>query len=441
MESMTRRTALSAAVALPAALFARSALAAEPTEIDLFFPVPVQGMLANEMKKLVDRFNSEHPDIKATAVYTGSYDDTNLKTRAAIKAGRPPAAVIMSANFVREYVINEDADPFDPLIEKSGASAGDYMANFWPALTPNAVIGGHVYGIPFQNSTPLLYYNVDAFKEAGLDPDHPPATWAEWISAAKALAKPVGERWGLMFPATYDYCGWITSGLVMSNGGQYFNHDYGGEVFYNAPSTQGALALIDKLVNQLKLVPPGVSDANACTTAFFAGRTGMMVLSTGSLSFVRDNMKTPYRVAFLPKNVRNAAPIGGASLILPKGNSPERQAAAWALITWLTSPQVAGEWSRFTGYFAPRKAAYDLPEMKQYLQDHPDAKVALDQLVHAVPWFDTYNTVAVRKAMEDQVQAILSGKTNPADAIAAAQKSADALLRPYVEQTALKQLG
>jgi len=441
MESMTRRTALSAAVALPAALFARSALAAEPTEIDLFFPVPVQGMLANEMKKLVDRFNSEHPDIRATAVYTGSYDDTNLKTRAAIKAGRPPAAVIMSANFVREYVINEDADPFDPLIEKSGASAGDYMANFWPALTPNAVIGGHVYGIPFQNSTPLLYYNIDAFKEAGLDPDHPPATWAEWISAAKALAKPAGERWGLMFPATYDYCGWITSGLVMSNGGQYFNHDYGGEVFYNAPSTQGALALIDKLVNQLKLVPPGVSDANACTTAFFAGRTGMMVLSTGSLSFVRDNMKTPYRVAFLPKNVRNAAPIGGASLILPKGNSPERQAAAWALITWLTSPQVAGEWSRFTGYFAPRKAAYDLPEMKQYLQDHPDAKVALDQLVHAVPWFDTYNTVAVRKAMEDQVQAILSGKTNPADAVAAAQKSADALLRPYVEQTALKQLG
>jgi sn-glycerol 3-phosphate transport system substrate-binding protein len=88
----------------------------------------------------------------------------------------------------------------------------------------------------------------------------------------------------------------------------------------------------------------------------------MMVLSTGSLSFVRENMKTPYRVAFMPSNLRNAAPIGGASLILPKGNTPERQAAAWTLIGWLTSPEIAGEWSRFTGYFAPRKAAYDLPE-------------------------------------------------------------------------------
>ena len=122
----------------------------------------------------------------------------------------------------------------------------------------------------------------------------------------------------------------------------------------------------------------------------------------------RPRAPARFRVAFLPRSVRNAATIGGASLILPKENSPQRQAAAWTLINWLISPEIAGHWSRFTGYFAPRKAAYDLPEMKQYLQEHPDAKVALDQLVYAVPWFDTYNTVAVRKAMEDQVQAILS---------------------------------
>jgi sn-glycerol 3-phosphate transport system substrate-binding protein len=444
MEPITRRAALGAALAVPAAAALTSAArAAGQTEIDLFFPVPVQGMLANKMRELIDRFNTEHPDLKVTAVYTGSYDDTNLKTRAAIKAGRPPGAAIMSANFVREYVINEDADAFDPLIEKDGKTVDTFMDQFWPALKPNAVIAGRVYGIPFQNSTPLLYYNVSAFTEAGLNPDHPPATWVDWIAAARALAKTEGgesRRWGLMFPATYDYCGWIVSGLTMSNGGQYFNHDYGGEVFYNAPSTLGALTLLDTLVNRLKVTPSGVSDANACTSAFFAGHTAMMVLSTGSLSFVRENMKTPYRVAFTPRSVRNAAPIGGASLILPKGNSPERKSAAWTLISWLTSPEIAGEWSRFTGYFAPRKAAYDLPEMKEYLQQHPDAKVALDQLHYAVPWFDTYNTVAVRKAMEDQVQAILSGKTTPADAVMTAQKNADELLRPYVEETALKRL-
>jgi sn-glycerol 3-phosphate transport system substrate-binding protein len=444
MQRITRRTAIGGALALPAASFIRSARAAAPVEIDLFFPVPVQGMLANEMKRLIDRFNAEHPGIVATAVYTGSYDDTNMKTRAAVKAGRPPAAVIMSANFVRDYAINGDADPWDALIEKDNKTPEAFMDEFWPALRSNAVIDGKIYGVPFQNSTPLLYYSVDAFKEAGLDPDHPPASWEAWITAARKLAKSEGgqtTRWGLMFPTTYDYCGWVASGLVMANGGQYFNHDYGGEVYYNAPSAVGALMLLDKLVNQLKVMPPGVNDANACTGAFFAGRTGMMVLSTGSLSFVRSNMKLPYRVAFMPKNVRYAAPIGGASLILPKGNSPERQAAAWTLINWLTSPAIAGDWSRFTGYFAPRKAAYDLPEMQTFLNTYPDAKVALDQLKYAVPWFDTYNTVAVRKAMEDQVQALISGKTTPNDAAAAAQKAAEELLRPYVEQTALKQLS
>lgn len=84
MEPITRRAALGAALAIPAAAaLAGAARAANPTEIERFFPVPVQGMLANKMRELVDRFNAAHADIKVTAVYTGSYDDTNLKTRAA----------------------------------------------------------------------------------------------------------------------------------------------------------------------------------------------------------------------------------------------------------------------------------------------------------------------------------------------------------------------
>jgi sn-glycerol 3-phosphate transport system substrate-binding protein len=99
---------------------------------------------------------------------------------------------------------------------------------------------------------------------------------------------------------------------------------------------------------------------------------------------------------------------------------------------------VASGWSRFTGYFAPRIAAYDLPEMKDYLAKHSDAKVALDQLQYAQPWFATFNTVGVRKALEDQVQAVLSAKTKAPEAMAAAQKEAEGLMKPYVDQTALK---
>ncbi|HEX3348358.1 MAG TPA: ABC transporter substrate-binding protein [Acetobacteraceae bacterium] len=430
---------LFAAGALTVSLgFAHAAQAA--TDIDFFFPVPVQGKLSNEMQRIVEQFNTAHPEIHVTAVYTGTYDDTNLKTRAGVQAGHPPALTLMSANFIREYAINNDAIPLDDIIVKHGMKPADFLGLFWPALRDNATENGHVYGAPFQNSTPILYYNEAAFKEVGLDPDHPPATWQEWVDAAKKLTKRDGNnvtRYGVEMVTTYDTLGWLVSGYTMSNGGQYFNTAYGGEVYYNDPTTIGAVQFLDDLVHKHKVMPEGVTDANAVANAFFTGRAAMIVNSTGALSFVRDNMKQPFRVAFIPRAMRNAVPIGGASLIIPRGNSPERQEAAWTLIQYLISPEIAGGWSRFTGYFAPRVAAYDLPAMRDFLAKNPDAKVAIDQIAFARPWFATFNTVAVRKALEDQVQAVLSGRIHAPEAMANAQKAADQILRPYVERTAL----
>ncbi len=117
---ITRRTAVGAAVALSSVGIVSRARAA--TEIDMFFPVPVQGKLATEMQRLIGVFNGQQQGVKVTPVYTGSYDDTNMKTRAAIQAGRPPAAAIMSANFIREYVIDNAAISLDELIAKDGGT-------------------------------------------------------------------------------------------------------------------------------------------------------------------------------------------------------------------------------------------------------------------------------------------------------------------------------
>src|SRR5689334_13435023 len=121
-----------------AVLLGMTTAAHAATDLDLFFPVPVQGKLAAEMTRLIAQFDKEHPDINVTAVYTGSYDDTNLKTRAAIQAGHSPGAVIMSANFIREYAINNDAMPLDDLITRDGQTPAQFMTEFWPALKLNA---------------------------------------------------------------------------------------------------------------------------------------------------------------------------------------------------------------------------------------------------------------------------------------------------------------
>lgn len=406
------------------------------TRIDFFFPVPVEGKLAREMTRLVKLYNESQKEVEVVASYTGGYDDTKLKAQAAAKAGKPPSVVLMSANFNVDLKLSGDIISLEPMLKADETTREDFLKDFWPALHANATVDGELYGVPFHNSTPLLYYNVEHFKEAGLDPAKPPRTWAEMVDAAKKLSK--GDRSGFMMPAGYDYLGWLMEALSLSNGGRYFNEDYGGEVYYDQPSMLGAARFVEDLIFKHKVMPQGVTEAGGVSTAFFAGKASMVLLSTGSLSFIRENMKTPYDVAFVPKNVRNAVPIGGASLVMFAGQNEESRKAGWKFIKWLSSTDTLGGWSRFTGYFAPRKSAYDKSEMKEFIAKNPDAKVALDQLPNAKPWFATYQTVAVRKALEDEIQALMNGKKKADQAVKDAQKKADELMRPYAETTSLK---
>jgi sn-glycerol 3-phosphate transport system substrate-binding protein len=436
---LSRRTFMSALFAVGIA--AAPAQAQAPTEIELFFPVPVDGQLARDMTTMIKEFSDKHAGIKAAAVFTGSYDETLIKTRAAMKAGKPPAAVIMSANFILDLKIESELTNLDALIKADGSTTDKFMGQFFPALHANAVIDRSVFAVPFHNSTPLLYVNADHFKEAGLDPNKLPQTWDELTAAALKLTKREGDkvtRWGIMIPSNYDYLGWMMSALTMSNGGRYYNEEFGGEVYYDTPSMLGALTFWNDLVSKHKVHPAGEQKGPAVSTAFLSGNASMMLLSTGSLTHVRNNAKFSYKVAFVPKNVRNAVPIGGASLVIPAGVEGERLKAAWTLIKWMTGPEKNGWWSRATGYFAPNMGAYDTPAMREFLAKNPDAKVGVDQLGFAKPWFATYKTVPVRKALEDEVQAVLAGKKQPKEALVAAQKAADEILKPYVEQTSLK---
>ena len=388
------------------------------------------------MTRLIKVYNESQKEVAVAASYTGSYDDTKLKAQAAAKAGKPPAVVLMSANFNVDLKLSGDIISLEPMLKADETTREDFLKDFWPALHANAMVDGELYGVPFHNSTPLLYYNVEHFKEAGLDPDKPPRTWAEMVDAAKKLTK--GDRSGFMMPAGYDYLGWLMEALSMSERRPLVQRGLRRRGLLRPPSMLGAAHFVEDLIFKHKVMPQGVTEAGGVSTAFLAGKASMVLLSTGSLSFIRENMKLPYDVAFVPKNVRNAVPIGGASLVMFAGQNEDSKKAGWKFIKWLSSTDTLGGWSRFTGYFAPRKSAYDKPEMKEFIAKNPDAKVALDQLPYAKPWFATYQTVAVRKAMEDEIQALMNGKKKADQAVKDAQKKADELMRPYAETTSLK---
>lgn len=412
--------------------------AADKTKINFYFPTSVQGPLTREMQKMVAEYNKMQDGVKVVATFTGSYEETKTKASAAVKAGRSPAVALMSANFIHEFVADDQIEPIASFLKKKGQSTDDFLKDFWPGLYANATVNSKLYAIPFQNSTPILYINADHFTEVGLDPENPPKNWEELVVAGKKLTKKDGNkttRYGLMMPMQYNYVNWVFQAFALSNGGNYYNENYLGEVFYDSPTTIGALQFWGDLVHEHGIMPASITNSKQVSTDFFAGRTSMMILSTGTLSHVRKNAKFKYNVGFVPAKVRNAVPIGGASIIIFKDISPQERAAAWDFVSWLTAKEQLGSWSRFSGYFSPRKSSYDMDEMQAFMKEHPDAKVALEQLKYARPWYSTFKTVAVAKPIGDAIQSVIMGKGKASEVLGDAQKKAEEILKAYNKAT------
>ena len=403
-------------------------------EIKFYFPTSVQGPLAQHMKEVVGNYNASQSGVEVTAVYTGSYQESMIKAAAAVQAGNPPAVAMLGANNILDFVQNDHIEPIQSFLSESGGTSAQFLADFWPGVHANATIDGELYAVPFQNSTPILFYNADHFKEVGLDPNAPPRNWEELISYGQKLIKKDGgdvTRYGLMMPMQYGYGNWILQAFVMSNGGQYFNAEYPGEVYYDSPATRGALQFYSDLAHKYGIMPASVTPSKQVAADFFAGRTSMMIASTGGLTNVRNNATFAYNVAFVPGNVRNAVPVGGASMVIFKGLKPAQRDAAWRFVSWITSAEQLGSWSRASGYFAPRRSSYDLPVMKKFIKEHPDAGVAVDQLQYTKPWYSTYNVLAVARPMGDAFQSVVSGKASVDEAVTRAQAEANELLAPY----------
>ena len=163
---------------------------------------------------------------------------------------------------------------------------------------------------------------------------------------------------------------------------------------------------------------------------FLAGDAAMMYNSTGSMAFVRDNATFDWSVGPLPKNTEHSFPYGGGGLFLFKGHPQAEEAAAWKFLKYLTSPEITAHWSRTSGYFAVRKSAYDLPEMKAYFQQFPQAGEAADLLQYTNAEWVMYRHAEAHKMASDVIEevVVLAEKT-PKEGMAELQQSLNQLFQ------------
>ena len=407
--------------------WAGSALAVELT---MYYPVAVGGPLTKIVDGLVADFMKENPDIKVKAIYAGNYNDTRIKALAALKAGKPAQLSVMFSIDIYELIEQDAIVAFDDIVETDEEKA--WLQSFYPALMENGRTGGKTWGIPFQRSTIVMYYNKDAFKEAGLDPNKPPANWDDLVSMGKKLVKKKDgqvDRWGLMIPSTgYPY--WMFGALTKQNGQVLMNGD-GNQAFFDAAPTVEALQFWQDLGSKHGIMPSGTIEWGTLRKTFLEGKTAMMWHSTGNLTAVKKNAKFDFGVAMLPAKKRRGTPTGGGNFYIFKQTTPEERRAAMKLIRFLTQPDRTAEWSIKTGYIGTRPDAYETQALQDYLKSFPPAAVARDQLEYATAELSTYQTGRVRKLLDDAIQATLTGTKPAKDALGAAQAQADRLLKRY----------
>ncbi|MGE8492548.1 MULTISPECIES: ABC transporter substrate-binding protein [Comamonas] len=405
--------------------------AADPLEVPFYYPVAVGGPITKVIDGYANDFNKAHPQYKITPIYAGTYQETIVKALTANKAGKAPAtSVLLSTDMFT--LIDEDAIvPIDDFAKTDADKA--WLKGFYPAFMANSQTGGKTWGVPFQRSTVVMYYNKDAFKEAGLDPNKAPATWKELSEAAKKLTKKDASgnvtQYGIQIPST-GFAYWMLQTLTTPNDVLLAN-EAGTKVNFDNPKVIEAL---DFWVNLAKegLHPKGVVEWGTTPKDFMEKKAAIIVTTTGNLTNIKANAKFDFGVGQIAGHVRKGgSPTGGGNFYIFKKAPKEQQQAAFEFAKWVTQPERAAQWSMDSGYVAVSPAAYDTPILKQYGQDFPQALVARDQLPVSVAEFSTHDNQRVTKVLNDAVQAALNGTKTSAQAMKDAQKEADRILRSY----------
>lgn len=400
---------------------------AKDVELTMYYPVSVGGPLTKVVDGMVADFQKDNPGIKVNAIYAGNYDDTRVKALAAVKAGQPVQLSVLFSIDALELMEQDAIVPFDDVA--TGADDQAWLKSFYPGLMANGIINGKTWGIPFQRSTIVMYYNKAAFREVGLNPDQPPATWTDMVAAAKKLTKADGSRWGLSIPST-GYAYWMFGALAKQNGELLMSAD-GTRTFFNKPAVVEALQFWSDLSAKDKVMPAGTIEWGTLRQAFIEGKTAMMWHTTGNLTAIRKEAPFDFGVAMLPGNREPGSPTGGGNFYLFKQATPEERTAALKLVRYMTTPERAAQWSIATGYMGVSPAAYETDALKAYAKDFPPAAVARDQLRFSVAELATYQSGRVRKLLDDAIQSVLTGAKAAKPALDDAQDQADRLLKPY----------
>jgi sn-glycerol 3-phosphate transport system substrate-binding protein len=390
-------------------------------KIDILFWHAMVGERVDKINQIAKAFNDSQPDFNIVPVYKGTYPETLTAAIAAFRAKQQPAivqvfevatATMMAAQraiYPVYQLMKDTGEPFDP-------------AAYLPAVTAYYTdIHGNMLSMPFNSSTPVMYYNKDEFRKAGLDPDKPPATWSELEADAKKL-----RAAGIPCGFTTGWPSWVQ----IENFSAWHNLPIGTEsngfgglsarLTINGPIQVRHIAQIAEWQKDKVFDYGGRQFASG--PKFFSGECAMYMTSSADYSTVRLSAKFEFGVGMIPywSDVAGAPQntiIGGATLWVLRGFPPEVYKGVAKFFTYLSSPSVQADWHQFSGYLPITQASYELTRQQGYYDRNPGTDVAIKQMTLHPPTENSKGLrfgyfVEIRDIIESDLEAIWSGKTS-----------------------------
>jgi sn-glycerol 3-phosphate transport system substrate-binding protein len=410
-------------------------------EIEVTFWHAMGGTNGEALNKIVEEFNSKNKGhIKVMAQFQGSYDDELNKLKSAQMAGQGPN-VIQVYDIGTRYMLDSGwAVPVQAFID---ADKWDKQ-QIEPNLLAYYEIDKKLYSMPFNSSTPLLYYNKDAFKESGLDPENPPKTLEDIIAVSDKLKKKDSSGETVRYAyGMYTY-GWWFEQLMAKELLPIYDNGNGRDA---APTKvvfdeNGGGAKILKIWNRLikeDVMPKYAMNSDDCTSAFANGKIAMTVGSTAglasTLAAVGDKFElgTGYFPA-VDKESKGGVSIGGASLWIMDNQDDKIERAAWEFIKFAASPEQQAFWNTKTGYFPITKGAYDQQLYKDNVAKYPQFEMAVKQLRES-PAESKGGLCAIytqaRQIVETNITKMLNGEQSEEETLSAITKSINTAISDY----------
>ncbi len=391
----------------------------------------MEGALGDRVNELVEGFNKSQSEYAVKAIYKGTYGESMNAGIAAFRSGNAPdilqvfevgTATMMYAKGAVKPVQEMSEEAGDPIDAANfiGAVAGYYSS-------PE----GKLVSMPFNSSTPVLYYNKDAFSKAGLDPENPPKTWKEVAAAGKKLREA-----GLECGYTTGWPSWIqletfaawhnVSYATQNNGFNGLN----AELAVDSPAFVKHFDFLAQMAKDGSFTYGGRGDAP--NALFTSGKCGMFTGSSGSRANIIRNGKFEFGTSTLPyhDDIEGAPQntiIGGASLWVFAKKSPEVYKGVTQFFKYISSPEMAAKWHQETGYVPVTKAGYEVTKKAGFYDQNPGTEVAVQQLDADT----TEHSRGVRLGFLPQIREIADGEM---ERIFAGDVSAEAGMKRIVER-------